>query len=291
MQEMYYLMHKDIVVAKVTQNSIEIINKDLVPIFFLKYNSFEDWLKSRVIDKHRTNSRLLKKVLRLASYNDVKIALAAKAITITDNYWVKLPEEHINYAEVRFKLNLFSDLALTGSYDEFNTLSQQSFKEPYTPELTNIGSYEKCWKLINNKWHLFKKANDREAFSELFTYQLGKSLGLNMAEYSYKAGCVITKDFTNNASVDFEPAFDFMWDNDNYLDNIKVLKDLTGDKLLVYYYLKIIFLDTLVGNPDRHTFNYGVLRDSDTGQIISMAPNFDNNLADIEKKEKKNRDQ
>lgn len=32
-------------------------------------------------------------------------------------------------------------------------------------------------------------------------------------------------------------------------------------------------------NVDRHTFNYGLLRDVNTGKILSLAPNFDNNLA------------
>ena len=30
---------------------------------------------------------------------------------------------------------------------------------------------------------------------------------------------------------------------------------------------------------DRHTENFGFLRDVDTGKIISMAPNYDNNIA------------
>ena len=30
---------------------------------------------------------------------------------------------------------------------------------------------------------------------------------------------------------------------------------------------------------DRHTQNFGFLRDIDTGEIISLAPNFDNNVA------------
>jgi len=30
---------------------------------------------------------------------------------------------------------------------------------------------------------------------------------------------------------------------------------------------------------DRHTKNYGVLRDAETGAVLRMAPNFDNNVA------------
>ena len=43
--------------------------------------------------------------------------------------------------------------------------------------------------------------------------------------------------------------------------------------------MRIFFMDALTANPDRHTFNYGVLRDAQSGDIISLAPNFDNNMA------------
>ena len=48
---------------------------------------------------------------------------------------------------------------------------------------------------------------------------------------------------------------------------------------LAEQYLKIIWLDSLCYNMDRHTENFGFLRDIYTGEIISMAPNYDNNIA------------
>lgn len=41
----------------------------------------------------------------------------------------------------------------------------------------------------------------------------------------------------------------------------------------------MIFLDTIVANPDRHTNNFGLLRDTNTGMLMYLAPNFDNNMA------------
>ena len=41
----------------------------------------------------------------------------------------------------------------------------------------------------------------------------------------------------------------------------------------------MIFFDALVFNPDRHTSNFGLLRDKKTGEYISMAPCFDHNMA------------
>lgn len=58
--------------------------------------------------------------------------------------------------------------------------------------------------------------------------------------------------------------------------------------MLILDYVKMIFLDTLVANPDRHTFNYGILRNSENGNIIGFAPNFDNNRALISRGYPKN---
>ena len=38
-------------------------------------------------------------------------------------------------------------------------------------------------------------------------------------------------------------------------------------------------MDALCFNMNRHTQNYGILRDRVAGSIVSMAPNFDNNIA------------
>lgn len=41
----------------------------------------------------------------------------------------------------------------------------------------------------------------------------------------------------------------------------------------------MIFLDAVIANPDRHTNNFGLLRDINTGTIIGLAPIFDHNMA------------
>ena len=47
-------------------------------------------------------------------------------------------------------------------------------------------------------------------------------------------------------------------------------------------------MDTICANPDRHTFNYGILRNVNTGEILGLAPNFDNNMALISRGYPKN---
>ena len=280
----FYIMSGDIAVAKWQDNTFEILNDVLLPLYLKNTGNVQRWLETRAIDCHRANSRLLKKALRLTEKDDVATVMSVNAVTITDNYWIKPLNSNLMYADVRFDNDYFSNLALTGSYDSFNKAANS--KRTRTPELTNIGSYEKCWKLIDGEWWLYKKANHEELFSELFIYRLGKALGFNMAEYERGKGYIKTKDFTNNASVNFESAYSFMADNEDYIDNINRLRELCPDG--VGDYVRMLFLDTICANPDRHSFNYGILRNVNTGKILGLAPNFDNNMALISRGYPKN---
>ncbi len=159
----FYIMNRDEVVAKWQDNNLEILDNNLLPIYFRKYNDVEKWLETRAIDCHRANSRLLKKALRLTEKDDVSTVVFVNAVTITDSYWIKPLDSDLTYDDVRFDNDYFASLALTGSYDSFNRVANS--KQSKTPELTNIGSFEKCWKLTDGKWWMHKKANHEEMFS------------------------------------------------------------------------------------------------------------------------------
>jgi len=230
---------------------------------------------------------LLKKALRLTEKDDISSVVKVNAVTVTDNYWIKPLDSDLKYADVRFDNDCFSNLALRGGYDSFNKAAIKAEKvDIRTPELTNIGSFEKCWKLKNGEWWMYKAANHNEQFSEIFICELGKHLGFNMAEYKRGKKCVKTKDFTSNAAVNFEPAFSFMGEDEDYISVVKKLREIAPHTIPDY--IRIIFLDTIVANPDRHTYNFGLLRDVKTGKIISLAPNFDNNMALIAREYPKN---
>ncbi len=108
-------------------------------------------------------------------------------------------------------------------------------------------------------------------------------MGVNVAEYeinhtkSEESGITstfnVTKDFTNNAEVDFEPFCNYYTDHDEPEYIIPRLEEK-----LIKPYVMMVFYDTLLHNDDRHNQNAGVLRDSNTGEIIGLAPYFDYNL-------------
>jgi len=271
----FYVMSGDRVTGTWKDGVFTVVDESLAPMYLVNTGNVSHWLEMRAIDCHRANSRLLKKALRLAERDDAGTVISVHAATITDNYWIKPLDSKLQYSDVRFDNDYFAELALRGGYDSFNRAANS--KRTHTPELTNIGSFEKCWKLRNNEWWMVKKADHKQQFSEIFICELGKQLGFQMAEYIRGVRSVLTCDFTENGKYNFEPAYSFMGDDEDCIAVVTKLRAIAP--YVIPDYVRLVFVDTIAANPDRHTFNFGLLRDAATGEIVSLAPNFDNNMA------------
>lgn len=267
------LMSQDSPIAQVRDGLITDFDSRRIPLYLLKTRDLSGWLESRAIDSHRTNSRLLKKALRLSASDDLEAVLRVHGATITDTYWFRPEGETVCYDEVKFSENLFDKLALQGDPDSFNQLPLDS----RTPELTNTGSFEKCWRIQDGRWYMLKSGNEAERFSELFICAFGKKLGLDMAEYEAEGDYIRSWDFTKGASVNYEPAWGIVLDNEDYAFNFHALRQLS--EKAASQYVGMVYLDALCFNMDRHTQNYGVLREVESGRVISLAPLFDHNIA------------
>lgn len=266
------LLSKDTPIAKIVNGAMEPIAPARLPLFLRNTGDIQAWLESRAVDGHRTNSRLLKRALRLERNDDLTTVLTVNAATIADNYWVKpLDEEALRYEDVRFRINRFDKLALTGDVNSFDQPPGR------TPELTNTGSFEKCWRLEDGQWWIVKAGKPEEQFSELLGYKIGKLLGFPMAEYEADGAFIKSRDFTGNARVDFEPAAGIIGTESDYVKIYEALRALRAD--IAEQYVLMCYFDGLIYNMDRHENNFGVLRDSDTGEILSLAPFYDHNIA------------
>lgn len=271
------LMSGDSPVAEIRRGQVMALDKSRMPLYLRDHDDILGWLEERAIDRHRTNSRILKKVLRLSDSSDLAAVLHSHGAAITDDYWFKGESEpDLTWRDVRFSADSFAEIALTGSFSSYSREFTPEELRAGTPELTNIGSYEKCWRIEDGAWWLYKNENELERFSELFIAALGKALGFSMAEYQESGDYVKTRDFTEGR-MNFEPVSAIVGDNEDYALNYERLTALKPS--LGKEYLDILFMDALCFNMDRHTKNYGVLRDRATGKVLCMAPNFDNNIA------------
>ena len=70
------LMSEDRPIAKIKNGIIVDTEESLLPLYLKRTKDVEGWIAGRAIDSHRTNSRLLKKALRLRTTDDVQTALA-----------------------------------------------------------------------------------------------------------------------------------------------------------------------------------------------------------------------
>ena len=148
-KDAYEILSGDTLVATWNDNNLTVHNESLLPLYFKTFDDSDMWLKSRAIDNKRTNARLLKKALRLENKDDISTVIHVNAATITDNYWIRPIGSTLTYADVKFDNDYFASLALKGNYDSFNKAASRGHTK--SPELTNVGSFEKCWKLKDGK--------------------------------------------------------------------------------------------------------------------------------------------
>jgi len=274
------LMLEDVEVAHFIQGRCVSLNKELCPLFFLRSKDISAYLASRAIDRNRTNSRLLKKILNIHEDTDDMVALYSYGATVTDRYWFKTSGSKLKYRDISFTEDYYCDVALKGEVLYYPKTPKLS------PQLTLTGSYEKCWRRIRDEWWLYKRGSEDEIYSELLCAQIAKAMKIPTAEYEYEDGLIKTRNFAD--MYFFEPMSSIAGENDDY-DNVFSALDRISQRFAKQY-LKLIFFDAVVNNVDRHNENCGVMRDVDTGKVISLAPNFDNNLALISRSRTLNMD-
>ena len=148
-------------------------------------------------------------------------------------------------------------------------------KTKVTPELTTTGSYEKGWKKLDDEWWLYKQGTDLEIFSEIFCSSFAKLINIPTVIYEYDNGFIRSKNFASR--YNFEPMCSLVDNDDRYETVFPVLLSINKD--IARQYIKLMCFDAVVNNVDRHNENYGLLRNRRNGDVISLAPNFDNNIA------------
>lgn len=269
-----YVMSGNTEVAVYCDRELTIMNDALVPLFLKRTGNFEKWVADRAIDSVRPNSRVLKKVHGLSRMaSDYETSMLYNAACITDNFWVRSGDE--TWEEIRFDSDVYFRAALDSDNGAFG------IEPSRTPELTNTGSREKGWRLTDGTWWLYKNEPKQNETFELLTYQIGCILGFDMAYYELSDGYIRTRDVTMG-KLNLQHIDAVMFDHEGVTDddvayNYDTLRAMDPD--LARQYKDIKYLDALVNNVDRHTKNYAFLTSQEDGHIVSLAPNYDNDMA------------
>lgn len=241
-------------------------------------DGFANWLRNRTINLEPALHRRLAHELT-GSRDKTAIAIAMHMFSLSDTFTCFPDGEFVPSKELcdPEKHECVSEFILSGG------ASLIPEKGIITPNLCTDGRFPKTWKYENGEWWLYKIQSSMVARSEREISHVLMACGWDAAEYQY-SGSYRTRIRSRN----------FVGENEFFepYDSLRFMfEDRSDDELVIYEniaslgqqfekeFRRILLADALFINTDRHMHNYGVIRSSITGEILRMAPNFDNNQA------------
>ena len=287
----FYVKNKDIILAVVAYNGfmfvIEDINYSVANINFLRFlqsnEDFNAWLNRRQSPFSRKNMHELFKESSIK--NIIDFITISKCLSLNDTFWICSISDNLKWKDVSLYSNHFSRVLTNIAWGSYN-LDGKVIKTS-SPEFCTNGISMKCWQRFNDNIYLLKSKGGlaeleySNVYSEYFASQLAEFLGFNHVDYTLrkKSGILAScsKLFTSEL-IGFVSMSELFGDSncgDIDLD-IKCLSSLPNSSKILYDYRCLLLFDCLIHNPDRHTENYGLLFNTDTFEIIGLAPIFDN---------------
>ena len=219
----------------------------------------------------------------LGIYNTQVLLTKCLGLSLSDHYWVRPSESDMTWESVNFFDNDFSDDigdVLFGSADKSLDFDYAS------PDNTSDGNLQKRWKIIDGERCLLKSGSApyrQQPFNEVIASVILDKLGIDHVPYTLtwidNKPYSVCKDFVTKNS-ELISASRLMQirpkeNNENgYLHFVNICKELGID--VVPMLDRMIVLDYIIVNEDRHYGNFGLLRDPDTLEWIGFAPIFDN---------------
>lgn len=274
----YHIMNKDEIVGKIIWN--EITNQ----IIEIEYIRMPDFIKKRDIEfiydrtppKHRKHMIELLEQLEL---NNIKAIIDySRGLSLTDTFWIKPKDKKLKWKDINLYENDFSETIAKIAFE--GGLFGEKFSTT-TPELSTDGNLPKCWyrdkksKIITLK----KKGSFEECYnpgkepvSEYLASQILDVLKYPHINYTieyYENRKVSSCPLITNQSISLAPVAYFASDLNSLIDFCEK-NDFIDD---LY---RIFIFDYIIYNVDRHLRNIGVLFDSETYELISLAPIYDN---------------
>ncbi len=298
-------MHKDIPVLKFFSRDDfykleiqDIFSEKYLPIGICKEISkkvqilpdnerFTVWWKNRTIPSGRKN---LEKALKLLNVKN-KDGLLKKthSLNLTDQYWVKKDNEDLKWSKINYFDNGFDDSI--GEYlllKRERTFSENSYN---SPDLFTDGLLPKRWLQKDGKIYLIKGTDStfqQEPFNEALATYLCHHLGINHVPYSvsvltnddgekeYFSLCenFVTKDTEFISAYDITKSFKKL-NNESYYQHFVRCCNSLGINDFEKELHKMLAIDFLMANTDRHLHNFGFIRDANTLEWRGLAPVYD----------------
>lgn len=209
----------------------------------------------------------------------------SNALSLSDCYWINDPTNPKQWGEINFFTNPFSDdLGMI-------TLGEESLTKHldlFSPNASLTGDLEKKWVCDGEKRLLLKGGrglSNQEVYNEVIASALYKRV-LNEGEFvpyhlvkeNNKTYCYCENMLRKDE--EFVPLFNLLQKeqkpNDQSLYKfIQSTLQKTNLPNVNGYLTKLFLTDAILANTDRHTRNFGVMRNVETLQFTRFAPIFD----------------
>lgn len=291
----YVLKHKDISVVEIElggDGAISIIGKMIneahLPVGTVDSKGIDtkglkDWWSSRSIPASREN---LKEVLN-AHGMSVPQQLLDKSfgLSLSDQYWICPQNAHLKWADINFFHNDFSEDVGNLLFGKTNTKDAQAVSF-LSPDNTSDGMLKKKWKIINGKRCLIKGGTGpmkQEIANEVIAARICERLGIPFVSYEIKEvegdKYSVCEDFITG-DTELIPAWriDALAKKSNNVSKYERFVKMAESFGVADVRKRIdmmITLDFIIVNTDRHYNNFGLVRNADTLEWLSVAPIFD----------------
>jgi len=292
----YLLKHKDIDVALLVINEEgnvvtvkDVFQPDHLPLSCVmedgKINAkrLSQWWDERGIPASREHYLAVLAEIGVTGKN--RLLLECNGLSLTDHYWISDENKTKKWKDVNFYENEF-DRGIGGLF--FNRKKQDGNYNRYTPDISSDGNLRKRWEVNDNGRRVLIKAGKspymQEPVNEVIASLLCKRLNIPHVSYSmeFEDGEPVSKcaNMTNTDTEFVEAIRVYYTREPSYFENNKYkhycdCARRLGVKNNLEMLDRMMVLDYLILNHDRHFKNFGILRNSQTLNSIEAAPIFD----------------
>ena len=222
--------------------------------------SFKIWAQSRYSSPSNVLARNMQGGI-FGQGNRRVVDRTTRSLSLSDCYWLKEESDSTMFEDVSpYFVDFWKG---SGSYEG------QAIPTLYTDGYLTKKWEDKNW-LVKNLYH---SEHGRSAVAtaqlEVDCCRLCENLGIFVNEIVLReSGYVAVKNFTNeNVMLEQADTSGRLDASDFELSDIIRVFGADGARMVA--------IDAVVGNTDRHTGNFGFLRDANSGEYLCMAPLYD----------------
>lgn len=243
--------------------------------------ALNEWWTDRSIPASRSGIREALETLDISSTK--MLLVRCYGLSLSDQYWIRPEGSGLTWDQINFFDNDFSDDigdVLFGTNKKPNALDFSS------PDNTSDGNLKKRWKIIDGRRCLVKGGSNpfrQQPFNEVIATGIMERLEIPHVPYTVTwnkgAPYSVCEDFVSE-NTELVPAWRIIQtqkkDNSTsvYQHFINCCEAL-GVKGVVPFLDRMIVLDYLIANEDRHLNNFGLLRNAETLEWLGFAPIYD----------------